>query len=191
MQFYPIIAQTYAAFGFCLLCPCRRRWPVDHVEHYRKIKQSLVRDYSQKWLHEVQSAPDGEGSGNLSTYRQIKSNLNYEHYLNDVRIKDHRVAITKLRTSCHHLAIETGRYTSPITPREKRTCNKCHTLEDEYHVLICCKKYNQAREIMFKETALICQNFNSLTSRNKFLYRIMAEGPVAIALGKFCSNLSL
>ena len=157
----------------------------------RKIKQSLERDYSHKWLHEVQLAPEGEGTGKLSTYRQIKMNLSYENYLNDVLIKDHRVAITKLRTSCHHLAIETGRYTQPITPREKRTCNKCHILEDEYHVLICCKKYERERETMSKEISLVCQNFSNLNSRNKFLYLMTAEGPVAIALGKFCSNLNL
>ena len=36
---------------------------------------------------------------------------------------------TKLRISSHHLAIEKGRYTRLITPREQRFCNNCSELE--------------------------------------------------------------
>ena len=40
-----------------------------------------------------------------------------------------RRSFTKLRVSSHRLAIETGRYTRPITPRSQRFCNHCtHSL---------------------------------------------------------------
>ena len=47
--------------------------------------------------------------------------------------------------SNHDLKIETGRYTRPVTPREERKCDICDILEDEYHVVFVCPKYDVAR----------------------------------------------
>ena len=46
----------------------------------------------------------------------------------------------KLFISCHHLAIETGPYTRPITPRNKYLCRSCSTNApgDEFHFLLIC-----------------------------------------------------
>ena len=51
----------------------------------------------------------------------------------------------------HHLAIEKGRYTRPITPREQRFCNNCSdkVIGDEMHFLPRCPKFVSERGRLF------------------------------------------
>ena len=48
-----------------------------------------------------------------------------------------RIAFTRLRLMSHRLRIETGRWTRPKTPLERRSC-KCKDIESEQHVLLEC-----------------------------------------------------
>ena len=43
-------------------------------------------------------------------YREISTRIDFKVYLNVVNIAKHRIAFSRLRTSSHHLAIETGRW---------------------------------------------------------------------------------
>ena len=46
--------------------------------------------------------------------------------------------LTKLRISAHPLYIETGRYSKPPIPKEKRLCSSCRLfIEDEKHFVYC------------------------------------------------------
>ena len=73
-----------------------------------------------------------------------------ENYL---KIKDYqnRKAICKLRTSSHHLKIETGRWTN--IARKNRICTHCrqNTVEDEYHFLFDCTMHANERNISFEK----------------------------------------
>ena len=54
--------------------------------------------------------------------------------------------VTKLRISAHSLHIETGRYSRPCVPTEKRTCHTCRLfIENEIHFVLYCPKYDQYR----------------------------------------------
>ena len=54
--------------------------------------------------------------------------------------------LTKIRISAHSLAIETRRYTKPVTPSDQRTCKYCkHLVEDEIHFLLQCPQYSSIR----------------------------------------------
>ncbi|KAK0445903.1 hypothetical protein EV421DRAFT_1795480 [Armillaria borealis] len=61
-----------------------------------------------------------------------------------LRISAHRIALTRLLTSNHALAVERGRWlrvngTSVTVPRSFRICRYCRdNLEDECHVLFIC-----------------------------------------------------
>ncbi len=61
-----------------------------------------------------------------------------------VRIRDHRVALTRLLTASHTLAVERGRWmtvrnSSVHVPRAFRLCRMCHDdVEDEIHILFTC-----------------------------------------------------
>jgi hypothetical protein len=54
--------------------------------------------------------------------------------------------LTKIRIRAHSLAIETGRYTKPVTPSDQRTCKYCkHLVEDEIHFIFQCPQYSIIR----------------------------------------------
>lgn len=58
----------------------------------------------------------------------------------------YRIALSKFRTSNHRLAIETGRWHKPQPiERNLRLCLTCEKLEDEYHLVAECIKYNELR----------------------------------------------
>lgn len=56
-----------------------------------------------------------------------------------------RIAYTRLILSSHRLRSETGRWTRPITPREKRLCGCGPLVQDERHVLTECERTDQLR----------------------------------------------
>ena len=64
---------------------------------------------------------------------------------NSTLLDSKRKIITRWRLSCHKLKIETGRYTSPKTPREDRKCALCSVLDDEQHALFNCKAHRLVR----------------------------------------------
>merc|ERR1712240_795106 len=77
-----------------------------------------------------------EDSSKLRTYATFKTETGYEKYLVNVRNFSIRSHVTKFRLSNHRLAIETGRHTTPKTPKEERFCQFCPgKVEDEYHFL--------------------------------------------------------
>ena len=66
-------------------------------------KQRLKDNFQQKWTAELKM------STRALCYREISTNINFKAYLNVVNISKHRISSGRLRTSSHHLAIETGR----------------------------------------------------------------------------------
>ena len=85
--------------------------------------------YLQKWYSDIYS------SSRLQTYSLFKHNFEQEKYLKLNMEEKYITAVTRLRTSFHNLAIETGRYEN--IPRDQRTCKSCNmnVIEDEYHLL--------------------------------------------------------
>ncbi|KAK0478592.1 hypothetical protein EDD18DRAFT_873077 [Armillaria luteobubalina] len=73
----------------------------------------------------------------MANIRQLRSYLL-------LRIPAHRIALTRILTSNHTLAVERGRWlrvegTSETIPRALRICRCCHDdVEDELHVLFIC-----------------------------------------------------
>ena len=79
----------------------------------------------------------------------MKHTYNREIYLK-INNFENRRALTKLRTSNHRLAIETGRWTK--TEVENRLCKQCtqNEVEDEQHFLFRCQKYSEERLLTFQ-----------------------------------------
>ena len=80
-----------------------------------------------------------------------------------------RTLITRWRLSSHPLYIETGRYKTPIVPRENRLCMVCNVVEDEYHALFTCTAHCFIRlrfqEICSKYTTVV-KMFNPATEED-------------------------
>ena len=83
-----------------------------------------------------------ENAGNkMRTYKLFKQVFHIEPYLLCVKLPKHRVALTKLRVSSHHLAIETGRFHKPSAlPVQERLCTTCGKIEDEILFICECNK---------------------------------------------------
>ena len=74
----------------------------------------------------------------LGIYNTVKRNYIFENYLSEIKNPNHRVSVTKLRTSTHKFPIETGRYKN--IPRSQRKCTICDADEigDEFYYLMNC-----------------------------------------------------
>ena len=87
-------------------------------------------------------------SGKLKFLNSLKDIYGQETYLKIQKLSNRR-AITKLRTSNHNLAIESGRWTN--TERKHRLCTQCtlSKIEDEMHFIFDCPKYSDIRKTTF------------------------------------------
>jgi len=110
----------------------------------RKLRIKLENQYAQHWREKLHS-----GSGKLDMYRQIKTEFQYEEYLDCPNSREGQIALTRLRVSNHRLRIETGRYTKPYTPRENRLCSCGTQVEDEFHFLFQCSLLADIRKLHF------------------------------------------
>ena len=108
------------------------------------IKQRIFDIYLQSWYSDINN------SRRLHYYSIYKHSFFLENYLNSIKIKKYRVALTKFRLSSHDLEIERGRYTNIST--EERICRQCtmNVIETEYHFLLVCPKFLHLRKQFLK-----------------------------------------
>ena len=105
------------------------------------LKQRLFDMYRQNVMMNL-----GESS-RARFYRAVRQTHLYQPYLNIIPVKSHRIALTRLITSSHHLKIETGRWARPIIPQSERICPFCPgKQEDEFHLLLECSSYRDIRQ---------------------------------------------
>ena len=108
------------------------------------LKQRLTDSFIQNWRQRLNEF------SRASFYKEI-SVFCFQPYLNIVNIKTNRNALTRLRLSSHKLFIESGRWNRPQpTPREERKCTICNILEDEFHLLLECRMYDEFRYSLIK-----------------------------------------
>ena len=109
---------------------------LDKNTFIRTFRTRLQDIYLQGWGAEV-----GESStGRL--FKHIKMEFKFEPYLNAVQ-KSLRVSISKIRLSSHAFFIERGRWLN--VQRNERVCQVCGAIEDEFHCLIECPRFNNER----------------------------------------------
>ena len=114
-----------------------------------------------------------------------------EKYLSVVKIRNYRVALSKLRLSDHNLHIHSGRQTRPITPRAQRHCNSCpDKIEDEPHFLVECSTDIKIKTDFLELVSMEFPNFRTLSDKNqqyKFIMKIHDENLLKSLA--FCINL--
>ena len=117
---------------------------------------------------------DLESSTKFSTYSEFKSLLNPETYLKIIKNYFIRKQLAKLRTSNHDLMIEKGRHHG--TEVANRTCEQCdmQRVEDEYHFLLECPKYDDLRR------KYLPRHYVNYPNRYKFLNLISTESDIAL-----------
>ena len=126
----------------------------------------------------------------LNFLNSIKDSYGRETYLKIQKLSNRR-AITKLRTSNHNLAIESGRWTK--TEKENRLCTHCtkSEIEDEIHFLFDCSKYLDIRTTTFayiqNNTGINLSNDFNRINNLKTLFKSDNQNSLN-AFGKFIKN---
>ena len=82
-----------------------------------------------------------------------------EYYLTILNRKQ-TYALLKFRTGNHNLPIEAGRFNN--TPLVDRICPFCYRLGDEYHYILECSKFENARNKYLKKHYFIRPNMFKL-----------------------------
>ena len=129
-------------------------------------------------IHEIHQAKWMEGlnmSTKADTFKSFKTRVKFEMYLEDVKNRKHRVAMTKLRTSDHNLMIEEGRRLRPRIERSLRKCPACpQSVEDECHFLTTCLMYKN-REDIFLIMERTIPSLKCMNNKAKFLFLLSQE----------------
>ena len=155
-------------------------------ENKVNMKNILVRltdIFSQTSIDTIQNTNNSK----LHFLNYFKKVFKIENYLK-INNFENRRALTKLRTSSHTLAIETGRWTK--TERTHRLCEQCteNKIEDETHFLFDCKKYSNERNVTFlnikQKTGLNLHNQQNRINNLKLLFETNNIAALN-ALGKF------
>jgi hypothetical protein len=81
------------------------------------LKSVLRERFESLWKRTTNNDTRTSGGNKLRTYRQLKKQFEFEHYLDNVKnTRDRYFFSSQFRISAHGLHIETGRYTTPPTP---------------------------------------------------------------------------
>ena len=106
--------------------------------------------FIQDWFVRINKPEGKKGSNKLRMYKLFKENFQLEYYLTAVATVRYRIALTKIRVSCHRLAIETSRYQKPTSlPINQRLCTLCNQVEDEIHLICICGRNAHLRMEFF------------------------------------------
>ena len=109
------------------------------------IKQRILDQYKQSWYSDINN------SQRLISYSRFKHNFELEAYLDNVKDRKLKIALSRFRLSSHKLEIERGRYRN--IPRPERKCKFCtqDVIENEYHFLLTCPIYADLRKKYLKQ----------------------------------------
>ena len=112
------------------------------------------------YLHEWSSQINLTSNNGL--FKAVKSNFGYESYL-DLNNRALRVSMTKIRLSSHIFLIERGRWGSNRIELNERRCNICNVIEDEFHCIVVCPRFNNERK------GLLSNELMNKPSKSNFL----------------------
>lgn len=116
---------------------------VNHSVFIKQFEHRLKDTFQQGCFADISN------SHRCNLYNMLNRDFIAATYLHKVNIQYNRKAMTQLRLSSHKLMIERGRWHK--IPQTDRLCTECHTLEDEYHVLFICPRYDCIRKQYVKQ----------------------------------------
>jgi hypothetical protein len=137
---------------------------------YLYVSEKVFDMQTKKWINELErdNARRGEGGNKLRTYRTFKSSYTTEPYVQLLFPPRHRRAMAQFRAGVAPIRIETGRYERGRLQVHERVCLSCtNYIEDECHVILKCPLYDDIREELLCQCALISANFNTLSDNDK------------------------
>ncbi len=80
----------------------------------------------------------------------------------------------------------------PYLDPEERVCRTCsgHQTDDEHHYMMTCEKYKADRGSLYTSIIRSCQNFTTLTDKDKFYIQCMmaAGAEIQTRVAKFIKD---
>ncbi len=125
----------------------------------------------------------------LDIFHKVKESYDPDPYIYCINDRHTRKFLSFIRLSCHPLNIEYGRYNN--TARNERYCKMCPLLqvEDEFHSLMKCPKYNSTREklLLYLNDEFLLNNCD--TEEKQFQFMLQAPNKkVALAVSKYIKD---
>ena len=138
----------------------------------KMFNKNLSTQFQVYWLNILNKDRFGHSVRNkLSLYSEIKNETRFEPYLKLIKNVNQRVAVTKMRISCHLLPIEAGRYKK--VPRDERFCSFCKpSIGNEFHYLMKCNhsSFFLLRSAFLERLYKINSKFINMTYKAFFMY---------------------
>jgi exonuclease III len=144
--------------------------------------------YSKAQEKMMQRIDDSNVNPKLRTYKLFKTEVRIEPYLNFNLPRNIYKSIARFRLSSHNLHIELGRHKRPYIPANERHCRRCDSdlVEDEFHCLMICKKWDNLRISLLEKASEHIENFLVLSLETQFIKIVSSKNQAMIhALGKF------
>ena len=153
-----------------------------HPAVARIVQDHYMSRYQQAWISCINKEFNPNLPNKLKSYASYKTTFSMENYVSYLPLSKRR-SFTKLRVSSHRLAIETGRYTWPITPRSQRFCNHCtqNVLGDEMHFLLSCSKFAVQRKALFDDLEVFGNIRNGKDFKTFFTVMNYGHGDIQVA----------
>ena len=146
------------------------------------VRSNFIKDWTNE-LHDIDKNPI------LRTYILFKSSFEQEPYLKLVKEQKYRVAIARLRSSSHTLAIERRRYERPKPPVEQRLCKLCNMVENEIHFVTQCAINQAERSVLENNVSKLYPSFPLIDDYQKFLFLMKNnDANILTWFGKFLHN---
>ena len=158
----------------------------------KRIKGSFDMFYLDQ-INQLKIGRDSLDHNKLRFYKQLKGTFKVEPYIENICNRSQRAWLSRYRVSAHRLRIETGRYSSPVTPVSDRTCLFCDSndLDDEQHFILHCHTFTLKRNCFFGRMSALVPNFMSMSDRDKLLTCLCpATTVVAKTVSKFLGIMS-
>ena len=170
----------------------------------KTISSKLQSKFSRHWLDKINEFKSGINSDSrnhnkLRTYSTFKGSFTQEPYISQVRNRNQRSFLTRLRVGSHNLGVELGRRTQPITPFELRHCKYCQEMggdssepnlnfvDTEFHFLVQCSSFSIKRNCLYGKMSSLLPNFMQLSDDQKFMQLLCPITPQSAKLvNKFC-----
>ena len=142
---------------------------VGDIKAFLIVAKQRVRDqFVQNWHSRL------ENSSRALFYVQV-SNFKLQPYLEVLNSSKLITAMARIRVSSHRLMIETGRWNKPVAiPLNERRCQTCNVLEDEFHFILECRKFENIRR------KYIESNFWCRPNMVKFVNLMSSERPETV-----------
>ena len=85
------------------------------------IKSKFDRFYLEE-MNQTKIGNNGLDHNKLRLYKTLKGSFQTEPYVNNIKNINQRHWLSRYRTSAHTLCVESGRFSSPVTPLSERKC---------------------------------------------------------------------